>query len=264
MTPLTETGVRPHVAVVDHPSDSTDALLQRYQVERTLALRNEIVEANLWLGDYFVRRYSTRGVPVEDLRQVASMAIVLAVERFDPAHGVALRTFASRTIDGELKRYFRDHTWVVRPTRRLVELHLWLRTEIEDLTHRLGHAPPPAEIAVETGATERDVRDALEAAVARYPGRIDHGERPDDGPVAHLPASERAERQFDAVLDRLTASAVLDHLADRQRQVLEMRYLGGHTQHEVARTLGLSQSYLSRLERKALTKLRTQFEIPAA
>ena len=103
------------------PDGSKEVLFRAFRRSRSRRIRNELVERHLHLVDYHVRRYASRGVAAEDVRQVASIALVLAVERFDPDVGVAFSTFASRTIDGECKRYLRDRTWGVRPPRRMQE-----------------------------------------------------------------------------------------------------------------------------------------------
>ena len=131
-------------------------------------MRNQLVE------QHPIRRLLRQallapGIPEDDLRQIALLAIVHAVERFDPEVGVAFSTFASRTIDGELKRYFRDRTWSVRPPRQAQELHLELRRTDEELTHRLGRSPTMAELADEVGESEDHVLEALEAGVAHRP-----------------------------------------------------------------------------------------------
>ena len=110
----------------------------------------------------------------DDLRQLALMAIIHAVERFDPEVGVAFSTFASRTIEGELKRYFRDRTWSVRPPRRAQELHLELRRTDEELAHKLGRSPTIAELArAPLDVSEDHVLEALEAGVAHQATSLD-------------------------------------------------------------------------------------------
>src|SRR3954468_16509856 len=143
-------------------------------------LRNELVEQHRGSADYFVKRYARRGVPEDALRQVALLAIVHAVDRFDPDVGVAFSTFASRTIEGELKRYFRDRTWSVRPPRRAQELHLELRRADEDLTQRLGRSPTLTELAAEVGESEDHVLEALEAGVAHQATSLDQPQGDDD------------------------------------------------------------------------------------
>ncbi len=121
------------------------------------AARNRLVEEHTDLAEHFARRYSGRGLARDDLRQMALLAMVKAADRFEPARGVAFATFASRTIDGELKRQFRDRSWSVRPPRALQELHLTLRKVDEELTQELGRHPRLDELAERLEVGEEDV-----------------------------------------------------------------------------------------------------------
>ena len=127
----------------------TTGLFREYRRTGDRRVRNRLVEEHLTVPDYYVRRYSGRGVPHDDLRQVALLTMLRSIDRFDPDLGIEFGTFASRTIEGELKRYFRDRTWAVRPPRRAQELHLELRRAEEELTQRLGRSPTVAELADE-------------------------------------------------------------------------------------------------------------------
>ncbi len=125
-------------------------------------IRNQIVEAHLDLADHYTYRYGHHGLR-DDIGQVARMAIVYAVDRFDPDRGVSFRTFASRTIDGECKRFLRDRSWNVRPPRALMERSLLVRRHQEELCHTLGRAPTVAELAHELEVSVEEVLEATEA-----------------------------------------------------------------------------------------------------
>jgi len=236
----------------------TGALFAEYRETGDRRVRNEIVEIYRDVADYYVKRYSRRGVPADDLRQVSLLTILRAVDRFDPEHGVEFSTFASRTVDGELKRYFRDRTWTVRPPRRSQELHLALRKTDEDLTQRLGRSPTVAELARELDESVDHVLEALEAGVAHQATSIDQspvGEESD--------ATRRSERMLSqndtgfAQVDRMVIiSELLEGLPERDRQVIEMRFFQNRTQEEIAAEIGVSQSYLSRILRRVLLDLR--------
>src|SRR5688500_3525954 len=110
-------------------------------------LRDELIEAHLRLAEHLARRFANRGVPLDDLVQVASLGLVKAVERFDPGRGLEFSTFATPTIVGELKRHFRDKGWSVRVPRRVQELHLRVTKVVDDLSLDLGRSPTVPEIA---------------------------------------------------------------------------------------------------------------------
>ena len=220
-------------------------------------LRNQLVEHHRHVADYFVRRYSRRGVPADDLRQLALLAIIHAVERFDPEMGVAFSTFASRTIDGELKRYFRDRTWSVRPPRRAQELHLELRRTDEELTHRLRRAPTIAELAAALDVSEDHVLEALEAGTAHQATSLD---QPSPGDDDGAPRGERllstTDVGFVGVDQQMVVRDLLAELPERERTIVYLRFFENLTQPEIAERVGVSQSYLSRILRRALLDMK--------
>ena len=225
------------------------------------ALRNRLVENHRHLADYFVKRYARRGVATDDLRQLALMAIIHAVERFDPEVGVAFSTFASRTIEGELKRYFRDRTWSVRPPRRAQELHLELRRTDEDLTHQLGRSPTVAELAATLDVSEDHVLEALEAGIAHQATSLD---QPAPGDEDGAPRSDRLLSSLDAGYQRIDheiiVREIIDELPERERTIIYLRFFENLTQPEIAERVGVSQSYLSRILRKTLVELRARLD----
>jgi RNA polymerase sigma-B factor len=214
--------------------------------------REEMAIRYLPLAHHLARRYS-RGADFDDLYQVASFALLKAVDRFDPGRGLAFTSYAVPTIVGELKRYFRDHGWAVRVPRDLQELKLRVDRATESLTARLGRSPTPAELAAETGAPVELVLEAFAARTAHYPDSLD---RPvdDDGDeglsVGHDdPGFERAEDT--AVVERLMRC-----LSEREREILRLRFEDDLTQAEIAGRLGLSQMHVSRLIRRSIATLQ--------
>jgi RNA polymerase sigma-B factor len=222
-------------------------------------LRNQLVEHHLHLADYFVKRYSRRGVSSDDLRQLALMSIIHAVERFDPEVGVAFSTFASRTIEGELKRYFRDKTWSVRPPRRAQELHLELRKTDEELTHKLGRSPTVAELAESLDVSEDHVLEALEAGVAHQATSLD---QPAPGDEDAAPRGDRLLASTDSGYARVDHEIIIreliEDLPERERTIIYLRFFENLTQPEIAERVGVSQSYLSRILRRTLLELKAR------
>src|SRR3954454_1943344 len=125
-------------------------------------LRNELIEAHRSLASHLARRFANRGEPFDDLLQVAYLGMLKAVERFDPDRGLEFSTFATATVEGELKRHFRDRTWSIRVPRRPQELHLRLGNAINDLSQRLKRPPKLSELADDLGVTDEDVLEAME------------------------------------------------------------------------------------------------------
>jgi RNA polymerase sigma-B factor len=248
------------VAVDDHESGRPEPMTLFVEFRHTgdRALRNRLVEDHRHLAEYFVKRYSHRGIAADDLRQLSLVAIIHAVDRFDPEVGVAFSTFASRTIEGELKRYFRDRTWSVRPPRRAQELHLELRQAEEDLSQKLGRSPTVAELAESLDVDEDYVLEALEAGSAHQAASLDQpstaGE--DDSSSRGDRVLAEVDRGFVEVDSQIVVRELLDRLPERERTIVYMRFFENMTQPEIAEKVGVSQSYLSRILRKALLDLR--------
>jgi RNA polymerase sigma-B factor len=262
--PSRSLGGRAHLREVRGPDDLA-ALFAEYRRTGDRGMRNELVEAHRHVADYFVKRYSRRGVAADDLGQVALLAIVRAVDRYDPAQGVAFSTFASRTIDGELKRHFRDKTWAVRPPRTAQELHLALRHAEEALVQRLRRSPTVAELAAEVGESVDHVLEAMEAGGAHQSTSLDQtASGPDDAEGSALAERVlgREDRGYSHVERQQIVQELLDSLDERDRAIIEMRFFENRTQEEIAAKIGVSQSYLSRLLRRALLALRDQLADP--
>lgn len=220
---------------------------------RDPALRDELVAAHLGLAHQLARRFANRGEPYDDLVQVASMAIVKSVDRFDPDRGVEFSTFATRTTVGELKRHFRDRGWAVRAPRRIQELYLELGQVVGTLSQELGRSPTVAELAEATGAGEEAVLEAMEAGQGYRNASIDVPDRQDETLASRLGSEDTT---YSAVDDRALLAPALEKLAPRERTILRLRFFEGLTQSEIASRVGVSQMHVSRLLAASLERLR--------
>jgi RNA polymerase sigma-B factor len=239
---------------------NTATWFEEYQRTGDREVRNRIVEAHRHIADYYVRRYERRGVHHDDLLQVSLLSIVRAAERYDPARGVEFSTFAGRTIEGELKRFFRDRTWSIRPPRRVQELHLALRRAQEEMAQTLGRSPTVRELARECEVSQDEVLEALEASGAHQAASLDRARTTDDDDGGSLGDRVLVEHDggFDHVDRRDLIQGLLAELPERDRQIIEMRFFENMTQPEIAERVGVSQSYLSRVLRRTLLELREQ------
>ena len=246
-----------HTSVRRGPPDPEELreLFDRYRRSGDVRIRNQIVEAHLLLASYASRRYGDQDLR-DDLHQVALMAIVHAAERFDPSVGVSFRTFASRTIEGDCKRYLRDRSWNVRPPRAMLELALSVRRQQEELAHSLGRPPTVDEIAAHLDTTAERVLEAIEAYRSRRGVPIEH-QRPDEPPDPFVVrASSTIDAGFAVADDRAAVSPALAKLPPRERELLFMRFVERRSQSELAEHFGLSQSYVSRFLATTLEQLR--------
>ena len=210
------------------------------------------------MAEYFANRYKRSGSDNDDLRQVAQLALLKAIDRFDLTQGAGFSTFAGRTIDGELKRYFRDKTWAVRVPRSLQEAGLAVRNAADELALEQGRPATVPELADRTGLETDVVVQALDVQSAVQAASIDKPAASDgEGhSVADLLGS------VDANIERtdtsITIRSVLDRLPERERRIVELRFYGERTQQEIADEIGISQMHVSRLLRQALTMLRSE------
>jgi RNA polymerase sigma-B factor len=237
-------------------STVADAQAEEEEFEReplTEAARDAMITANLGLAHQLARRFLHRGEPLDDLVQVASVALVKSVDRFDPGRGVDFAAFATRTIIGELKRHFRDKGWAVRASRRVQELYLELGHATSTLVQQLGRSPTVAELAAATGATEEAVLEAIEAGQGYRASSIDATDDEDQPLSARL---GEHDGRYDSVEERALLAPALATLPAREQSILRMRFVEGLTQSEIAATVGVSQMHVSRLLAASLKELR--------
>jgi RNA polymerase sigma-B factor len=236
----------------------TDELFRAFVETRDPALREQLVLAHTGLAGYLASKFAGRGEPIEDLIQVARVGLLQAVDRYDPGRGVEFSTYATATIVGEIKRYFRDRSWSIHVPRRLRERNNALMQTIERLSARLGRSPSLAEIADAAGMSFEDAVEALEVGRAYNPLSLDAsgggaGEEDDGHPLAAQLGGEDPDlQQFE---DRQTLEDAMAGLPERERTILQMRYYEEQSQADVARRLGISQMHVSRLQRSALQRL---------
>ncbi len=227
-------------------------------------IKNELVESYAPLVVYFAKRYANRGVPDEDLRQTAQLACVNAVDRFDPTLGIKFSTFAGRTIEGELKRYFRDKTWSVRVPRSLQERSAEVRNLIELMSNELGRPPTVPELAAQSGYSDDEIIEALDVQTAYRSSSIDvPAAADDDGPGLAIAASlGEIDAGFEQAEVSMAVRTLIEKLPDRERQIIELRFFEGLKQQEIAERMEMSQMHVSRLLRRALDQMRAY--LPAA
>jgi RNA polymerase sigma-B factor len=217
----------------------------------------QIVHLYLDLCSSMAGRYDGRGVEHEDLVQVARLALVKAVRRYEPGHAPSFAAYAVPTISGELKRWFRDRGWVVRPPRRLQELRANLQSVRARLEQELGATPTDAELAEAVGATVEEVREVATAATGFRPLSLDCSPSDDDRPglAAFLAADDDGLAGAD---DRVCLAEALTELDDDERELLLMRYVEGMTQREIGEARGVSQMQVSRTLRRITVRLHDQ------
>ena len=241
-------------------SDADDDLdlFRSYASNRDRSLRNELVERHLGLAIHIANRYRRANMSDDDLRQVAMVGLVKAVDRFDPEYGSSFSAFAGRTIEGELKRHFRDRSWVVRVPRSAKELHLQVRRASEELSQSIGRSPSVDEVAAHLGIDRDDVLRGLSASAAYQVGTLDAagGDDASDTPTDRQRALATVDTGFEDTENREMIAGLLERLPERQREIVRMRFYERMSQSEIGEALGISQMHVSRLLRRSFDEMR--------
>jgi RNA polymerase sigma-B factor len=236
---------------------SNDELFRLHIADQDPLVLEELVRRFEPLARSVARRYQTRGEPLDDLTQVATVGLLKAIARFDPDRGFAFTSYATPTMLGELKRYFRDSGWALHVPRGVKERAVELARTSDELSSRLGRSPSLAELADALGASEEQTLEAIEAYHARHAAPLEWGADDDDSgalsPAQLLGAED--ERLEQAEYLSMVAKGV-ESLSDSDRLILYLRFGRDLTQSEIARRIGTSQMQVSRLLRAAIEQIR--------
>ena len=230
------------------------SLFEEYAQTRSTAVRGELVERFLPLARRLAGRYGYSDEPFDDLVQVASLGLIKAIDRFDPAKGTRFSSFAVPTILGELKRHFRDRGWALHVPRTIQDRTLRITRETERLSTTLGRAPTAAELGDALGLTVEEVIEAEAAASAYRTDSLDAPGDEDGAPLVDLLGAD--DEQFALVDERTTLAVSWRGLPRAQRQVLRLRFVEDLTQREIGERIGYSQMHVSRLLREAIATLQ--------
>lgn len=241
--------------------EKTRELFRRFKEEGDMDAREKLVMSHLNLVRFIANKFKNRGEPIDDLIQVGYLGLLKAIDRFDPSRGLEFTTFATPTIMGEIKRHFRDKGWSVRVPRRLQELSAKVNQATDTLTSQLQRSPTIAEIADYLDATVDEVLEAMESSSAYSSVSLEapSGADDDDTPsVIDRYATEDSDLAFTD--DRIIIEEALASFSPRERDVIEMRFLKGMTQIEIAEKLSISQVQVSRLLRRTLKKIQDKID----
>ena len=223
--------------------------------------RNAIVEKNLYMVDILIRKYLSKGVEYDDLYQIGALALVAAVERFDPAKGFEFSSFATPTILGEIKKYFRDKQWSLKVPRRLKEIAAKVQDAKDKLNSELHRTPTVAEIAEFTGYTEEQIIEAIESSHAYGTYSLDKtfDEAGEDGENAFLEKyTGFNEHGYDQIETAEIINKVVNTFNDQYKFIFRERFINNKSQSEIAKSLGISQMTVSRAEKNIVGKFRAE------
>jgi RNA polymerase sigma-B factor len=237
-----------------------ELLLEAAEAEpgRRAELLDEVVLLNRGVAEAVANRYRNRGVPLEDLQQAAFEGLVKAVQRFDAAVRPDLLTYAVPTIRGEIQRWFRDQSWMVRPPRRIQELQWKISHGAEDLGQSLGREPTDEEVAAHCDCTVEEVAEASQAFGCFHPPSLDRPIDSADGPTLGETLLADEEHEHEAAEARTILGPVVRRLSERDRRILYLRFFEDQSQRDIGEELGVTQMQVSRLLDRIFRDLRSE------
>lgn len=236
-------------------------LFSMYKKNKDSSIRNELIERHLYIAEILSKKYANKGIEYEDIYQVACLALIYAIDRYDVDKGYEFSSFATPTIIGEIKKYFRDKGWVVRVPRRIQELSKKISNAKVVLTQKLQKTPTVKDIAEYLMCTEEEILEAMEVSKVYMPHSLDLTYDSDDDKDMTLgDLIGEDDKYFNKIENIDFLQKVLDKLNDLEKRILKGRYFDNKTQSNIAKELGVSQMTVSRLEKKIIEKFRKELE----
>lgn len=237
-------------------------LFRLYKETRDIRIRNELVERYLYITEILSRKYMNKGIDYEDIYQVASLGLIYAIERFDIDRGYEFSSFATPTIIGEIKKYFRDKGWSVRVPRRVQELSKKINVAKAALQQELQKAPLISDIAQYLSCTEEQIIEAIEASQVYTPKSLDvyYDSAGEDKDIQLMDIVGKEDKNFNNIDNKDFVNKCLDKLNQVEVKIIKDRFFDTKTQIQVADELGVSQMTVSRMEKKILKKFEKEYK----
>lgn len=236
--------------------DDIQELFEEYAKTHDQALRDKLIEKNLYIAEILAKKFIGKGIDYDDIFQIASLGLILAVERYEPSRGFKFSSFATPTILGEIKRYFRDKGWTIKVPRRVQEN----TKKVKDAYHHLsvvnGEVPTVKEIADFLGIDTDEVLLAMDAGKVYTPQSIDYEIGTDDKKTVLSDIIGDDDQSFKDFEDREQLDSLMKNLSNTEKEIVRKRFFEQKTQLEIANELGLSQMSVSRIEKKALKEIK--------
>ncbi len=221
-------------------------------------VRNFLIEENLYIAEIFAKKYSNRGIEYDDLYQIASLGLILAIDRFNTDRGFEFSSFATPTITGEIKRYFRDKGWVIRVPRRIQELSKRINNAKNVLTQRLQRNPSVDEIAKLLDVSSEDIIESMEASQVYSPQSIEKNldASTEDREFSFSDLLGEEDKNYTRIENMYFIEEAMKNFTEVERKIVVYRYFDRMTQVEIAEKLEISQMTVSRIEKRILKKFR--------
>ena len=236
----------------DHYEDS---MLAEYCETRDVDLRNQLIGKYLYIAEIIAKKFTNRGIEFDDLYQVASLALLKALERYDITKGYKFSSFATPTIVGEIKNYFRDKSRLIRLPRKESEYIKKIENAKTHLTNQFGRSPTPEEIGEYLGLTSEQVLELMESNYTTKTASLDFF-IDNEGETDLMAVIGKEEKDYRLIEDRDFIQKVMSTLNEQERKVITERFYKERSQREISEEMGVSQMYISRMERKILERFR--------
>lgn len=240
---------------------SNKELFEAFEQTRDREIRNEIINRNMYIAELLSKKYVGRGIEYDDIFQVASLALLLAVERFDISKGYEFSSFATPTIIGEIKRYFRDKGWAIKVPRKTQELSMKINEAKNRLEQQLGCVPRVEDIARYLETSPEEIMEAMEASQLFAIRSLDslRENKDKDSEMSFIEVLGKDDENFASIENRDFINRFIEKLNDIEKKILLGRFYKNKTQIQIAKELDLSQMTISRIEKKILAKLREDY-----
>lgn len=249
--------------VVQHSDERhDDDLFLRYYRSRNPMIREQLVMNHMNLVRFLAKKFANRGEPLDDLIGVGTIGLMHAIDRFDPERGIRFATFATPTIVGEIKRHFRDRGWAIKVPRRLQEVNLAANRATEQLTTKLNRPPTVQEVSDAIGVGLEETLEGMELGHLYELVSLDNelGDDDDESRSRLEDYVGKEDSAFEEFGVRSRLEDAIGRLSSRERKIIILRFFKGWSQTDVARELSISQMHVSRLQHKALARLREMVE----
>lgn len=236
-------------------------LFLQYQQTKNVEVRNQIFDKYKYMAEIISRKYNNKGIEHEDIFQIACMGLIYAIERFDITKGFEFTSFATPTILGEIKKYFRDKGWSIKVPRKIQEISKKVNEINNLLSVQLNRAPTIKEIAEYLSSTEEEVLEAFEAGKMFNSQSLDEkfDMTSDDSDMSLMDVVGQDDSHFVKIENEDFIKKSMDKLNELERKIIIRRFYSNKTQSEIAKELNISQMTVSRIEKKSLEKLRIEF-----
>lgn len=237
-------------------------LFRFYKENRDKLTRDILIEKHIYIAEILSKKYANRGIDYDDIYQVACIGLIYAIDRYDIDKGYEFSSFATPTIIGEIKKYFRDKGWTIRVPRRIQELSKKINNAKVFLSQQLQRSPTVGDIANYLNCSEEEILEAMEASKVYTPQSLDvtYDSNNEDKDVNLADLIGEEDQYFARIENNDFLTKTMEKLNDIEKQILIERYFNKKTQVAIAKTLDISQMTVSRIEKKVLEKLRKEVE----